>query len=475
MSNLVNLNYISDRQSWARKEGNIYIGRGTRELPPSKWGNPYKVGTQKGRYSQKEAVLLYEAYILASDTLRSSLCELQGKSLGCWCVPDPCHGEVLLRMSNMASTSSTISTSTTTLTPTTTVHITEHETSPTMVTSSAYIIPSNTSTTFSRSYEQSVQVTGPRTRSSTAQGSMVQSSYMKIKVSPGKVEPVVPIESAKSDVVAKQSLEELFSRVAVLESQVWRQQQYELVQDNLIRQLEKKITTLEGKQMLADARLSVRDHVVEGLKGEIKRLQQYTRRYSVTVSGIEKNRQEKPEELREKVLKLVREVKSTTGEQDIDKFHRNGRIYDNDQDVIIRFKSHAAKEAFYKARKTLPPTWNNTKIRPSLCPNQKTLLHKAQSMIEEYNFTHEHINPPEFVFANIHGELQVKFKSKSRFGLMATFHDIKQLIYIIQEAQAVKPTDDEYERISSWADKEGIMNLSANEDDADDMGFSQMQ
>ena len=141
----------------------------------------------------------------------------------------------------------------------------------------------------------------------------------------------------------------------------------------------------------------VRDHIVEGLKGEIQRLQQYTGRYYVAVSGIEKKREEKPEELREIVLKLVSEVKSNTGEHDIDKFQRNGRVHDDKkQDIIIRFKSHAAKEAFYKARKSLPPTRNNTKIRPSLSPNQKTLLHEAQSVIEEFHLAHEQINPPWF-------------------------------------------------------------------------------
>ena len=358
-------------------------------------------------------------------------------------------------------------TSSTSSIPTTSVHITEHVTSPTMVTSSAKITPLSTSTTFSRSHDQPIQSTGPRTRSSTAHGSTVQSSYMKIKVSPGKTEFVEHVEPNVTVKPSERTIEELFNRVATLENQVFHQQQYKLIQDKKIGQLEKNIVILEGKLTLVDARLCVRDHIVEGLKGEIQRLQQYTRRYSVTVSGIEKNREEKPEELREKVLKLVSEVKSTTGEHDIDKFHRNGRMHDDKkQDIIIRFKSHAAKEAFYKARKSLPPTRNNTKIRPSLSPNQKTLLHEAQSVIEEFHLAHEHINPPEFVFANIHGELQVKFKSKSRFGLMVTFHSIKQLVHIIQEAQAVKQADEEYERISSWADN--------NDEDDDDMGFGLM-
>ena len=87
-------------------------------------------------------------------------------------------------------------------------------------------------------------------------------------------------------------------------------------------------------------------------------------------------------------------------------------------------------------------------------------------MLEDYQLTDEHVNPPEFVFANVHGELQVKFKNKSRFGLMVTFHSINQLVHIIREAQT-DPADDEYERVSSWADR----NV---DNDNDDMGFNQM-
>ena len=474
MSKIVNLNYVSDRRSWAKKNGNTYIGRGTRELPPSKWGNPYEVGVGKYKYTRKEAISLYEAYILASETLKSSLGELVGQSLGCWCAPKPCHGEVLSRLAHSVPGTPTVflSSQRTTMdvpSPTTTVHITEHITTASTVISSASITTS-TNTTFSRSSEKMSQPVGPRLRSSTPHGSTVQSSYMKIKVSPGKSEPSeVPVPKP---LPIEPSMEDLLGRITTLTSLYTEQ-------NNTINQLERKIQHMEedivdlnGKLITMNARLSVRDHVVKGLKGEIQRLQQYTRRYSVTISGIEKKRQENSEELREEVLKLVGDVKSTTNEHDIDKFHRNGRVHnEKNQDIILRFKSHAAKEAFYKARKSLPPARNNIKIRPSLSPSQKNLLHKANKLIEDYDMKEEH-NPPEFVFANIHGELQVKLKKKSRHGLFVTFHNIDQLVYIIKEAQAIKEADEEYERVSSWADDDGKVNPAS--DSEDDMGFSSM-
>ena len=81
------------------------------------------------------------------------------------------------------------------------------------------------------------------------------------------------------------------------------------------------------------------------------RLQQYTRRYSVVVSGIEKKRGEKFEDLKKEIEGLVEKVQSSTTMEDVDKFHRNGPNRDGEQEVIVRFKSHSAKEAFYRKRK----------------------------------------------------------------------------------------------------------------------------
>ena len=461
MNKIVNLYNVQDVQRWAKKKGNTYIGRGTPDLPPSKWGNPYVLG----KYSRREAISLYEDYILASETLKSSLGELVGQSLGCWCAPKPCHGEVLRRLCHSVPATSRfpqrttmdVSSLSTVASTSPKVHITEHVTTATAVISSASITTS-TNTTFS-------QPAGPRTRSSTAHGSAVQSSYMKIKVSPGKSVPTeVPLPKS---VIIEPSWEDLLGRITTLTSLYTEQSKIINQLEGKIHRMEGDIVELNGKLMFTDARLSVRDHVVNGLKGEIQRLQQYTRRYSVNISGIEKKRQEKPEELREEVLKLVSEVKSTTKELDIDKFHRNGRVYnEKNQDIILRFKSHAAKEAFYKARKTLPPARNNVKIRPSLSPSQKKLLQEANALIDDYDMKEER-NPPEFVMANIHGELQVKLKKKSRHGLFVTFNSIDQLVHIIKEAQVIKEADEEYDRISSWAD-------DVDSDSEDDMGFNSM-
>jgi hypothetical protein len=76
----------------------VYIGR------PSKWGNPYshKEGTlaEFKVANRAEALEKYEKYLLENETLFNSLIELKGKTLGCWCKPNKCHGDILAKWSN---------------------------------------------------------------------------------------------------------------------------------------------------------------------------------------------------------------------------------------------------------------------------------------------------------------------------------------------------------------------------------------
>lgn len=68
----------------------VYIGR------PSKWGNPFRIGEDGTR---KEVIQKYEDWIKTTK-LMEHLHELKGKTLGCWCAPLACHGDVLLRLAN---------------------------------------------------------------------------------------------------------------------------------------------------------------------------------------------------------------------------------------------------------------------------------------------------------------------------------------------------------------------------------------
>ena len=72
-----------------RERYDIYIGR------PSKWGNPFIIGKDGSR---AEVVAKYAGWIRCQPKLLSQIEELRGKVLGCWCKPEPCHGDVLIQL-----------------------------------------------------------------------------------------------------------------------------------------------------------------------------------------------------------------------------------------------------------------------------------------------------------------------------------------------------------------------------------------
>lgn len=67
----------------------VYIGRG------SKWGNPF-VMRHEGERSQ--VIQKYREYILNRPELLIALPEIAGKTLGCWCKPKLCHGDILIEL-----------------------------------------------------------------------------------------------------------------------------------------------------------------------------------------------------------------------------------------------------------------------------------------------------------------------------------------------------------------------------------------
>ena len=69
----------------------VYIGR------PSKWGNPFVIGKDGNR---EQVIEKYRRWVLGQPALMAALPELKGKTLGCWCAPHPCHGDVLVELAD---------------------------------------------------------------------------------------------------------------------------------------------------------------------------------------------------------------------------------------------------------------------------------------------------------------------------------------------------------------------------------------
>lgn len=79
----------------------VYIGRelriGVWSLDQSKWFNPFKLGDVG---SASKACEEYEKYLRERPKLLAEIDELEGKVLGCWCKPNLCHGDVLVKLFN---------------------------------------------------------------------------------------------------------------------------------------------------------------------------------------------------------------------------------------------------------------------------------------------------------------------------------------------------------------------------------------
>ena len=94
-------------KKWMENSDNIYIGRAgvvfiNKERFPKKasiFANPYKIDKNTSR---EEVLEKYKKYIiekiLNDKFLYLELLKLRGKNLGCWCHPDPCHGDILLEL-----------------------------------------------------------------------------------------------------------------------------------------------------------------------------------------------------------------------------------------------------------------------------------------------------------------------------------------------------------------------------------------
>jgi hypothetical protein len=92
-------------KEWMEDKDNIYIGRAGiifidgQRFPkqPSIWANPFKVQNNRN----ETVIHLYEKYIrnkIENEYGIEELLKLKGKTLGCWCKPKSCHGDILIKL-----------------------------------------------------------------------------------------------------------------------------------------------------------------------------------------------------------------------------------------------------------------------------------------------------------------------------------------------------------------------------------------
>lgn len=106
----VKVKYIRPRynnlKEWMEDKNNIYIGRkhvvfiDGKRYPDEQsiWANPFKIGTG----NRADMIKRYEKYIRekieTGEITKDQLMGLKNKTLGCWCKPEACHGDVLKKI-----------------------------------------------------------------------------------------------------------------------------------------------------------------------------------------------------------------------------------------------------------------------------------------------------------------------------------------------------------------------------------------
>ena len=76
----------------------VYIGRPMPDFPEgSPFCNPFKIGIDGNR---TEVLAKYESYLRGRQDLLDLLPSLEGKTLGCWCFPKKCHGDIIIKILN---------------------------------------------------------------------------------------------------------------------------------------------------------------------------------------------------------------------------------------------------------------------------------------------------------------------------------------------------------------------------------------
>lgn len=87
-------------KGWRMPENAVYVGR------PTRWGNPFRVVPDIEGAAPIDAVRRFEEMLKLGDSPKakdifSSIYELRGKDLACWCpAGQPCHADVLLEIAN---------------------------------------------------------------------------------------------------------------------------------------------------------------------------------------------------------------------------------------------------------------------------------------------------------------------------------------------------------------------------------------
>jgi hypothetical protein len=94
-------------KEWMEDPNNVYIGRkgvvfiDGKRFPKedSVWCNPFKIDFNYKDSTREAVIEKYKRYIIRKiEKGDVDLQDLRGKTLGCWCKPEMCHGDILIEL-----------------------------------------------------------------------------------------------------------------------------------------------------------------------------------------------------------------------------------------------------------------------------------------------------------------------------------------------------------------------------------------
>ena len=206
-----------------------------------------------------------------------------------------------------------------------------------------------------------------------------------------------------------------------------------------IKVLENAKTELEKRVEVLEAKVVVAENTSEKLRLEVDRLDQYQRRSNVLLkfADLPKNNTEaKDKELVKNILE--KELKIANCVSTIDKMHRVGKIRTRDnkqnQDIIVRFKTHHSRYTVMKSRKDA----KSAKIRPNLTKHRNDLQYNASELVKD-------IESVKFVYANIHGDLILRLNEEIDGKEDFPFNSMDKLKSLLVETGCVEAEEDDDE------------------------------
>ena len=118
---------------------------------------------------------------------------------------------------------------------------------------------------------------------------------------------------------------------------------------------------------------------------------------------------------------------------DIDKYHRTGYSKRNKngkktQNIRIRFKTHKSRYACLEKKKNA----KTGKLSPNLTKKRGKILYDAGNIIKD-----KEINSIDFVFANRHGDLQVRLATPYEGKQVFPFYSLQDLDDFLLERRLI--------------------------------------